>query len=64
MAEKLCELELPYVQKSVGRGSPKRQELYDKHGMFQVPYLEDPNSMVALFESKDIVEYLEETYAA
>lgn len=64
VAEKLCELELPYVQKSVGRGSPKRQELYDKHGMFQVPYLEDPNSMVALFESKDIVEYLEETYGA
>lgn len=64
VAEKLCELELPYLQRSVGRGSPKRQELYDKHGMFQVPFLQDPNTMIEMFESKDIVDYLEETYAA
>jgi len=64
VAEKLCELELPYLQRSVGRGSPKRQELYDKHGMFQVPFLQDPNTMIEMFESKDIVDYLQETYAA
>ena len=30
----------------------------------QVPYLVDPNSQIAMFESADIVEYLNETYAA
>lgn len=64
VAEKLCELELPYLQRSCGRGSPKRQELFDKRGMFQVPYIEDPNTGVAMFESGDILAYLQETYAA
>ena len=35
--EVLCELELPYVQRSAPRGSPKRQEVYDRKGHFQVP---------------------------
>lgn len=30
----------------------------------QVPYLEDPNTGVAMFESAEIVEYLKQTYAA
>ena len=64
VAEKLCELELPYLQRSCGRGSPKRQELFDKRGTFQVPYIEDPNTGIAMFESKDIVNYLQEQYAA
>jgi glutathione S-transferase len=29
-----------------------------------VPFLEDPNSGVCLFESSAIIEYLENTYAA
>lgn len=29
----------------------------------QVPYLEDPNTGVQMFESGDIVEYLRATYA-
>ena len=40
------------------------QELLDKRGHFQVPYLEDPNAGVYLFESSAIVKYLEDTYAA
>lgn len=40
------------------------QELLDKRGHFQVPYLEDPNQGVYLFESSAIVKYLEDTYAA
>lgn len=40
------------------------QELLDKRGHFQVPYLEDPNEGVYLFESSAIVKYLEDTYAA
>jgi len=61
--EVLCELELPYVQRTCARGSPKRQELLDKVGHFQVPYLEDPNEGVCLFESSAIIKYLEDTYA-
>lgn len=39
------------------------QELLDKRGHFQVPYLEDPNQGVFLFESSAIVKYLEDMYA-
>ena len=64
VSEKLCELELPYLMRNCGRGSPKRQELFEKRGTFQVPYIEDPNFGVAMFESADIVAYLQETYGA
>ena len=62
--EKLVELELPHLMRTVGRGSPKRQELKDRRGTFQAPYIEDPNTGVAMFESSAIVKYLEEQYAA
>lgn len=42
----------------------KREEFLKQHGNVQVPYLEDPNSGQALFESKKIMEYLEREYAA
>jgi len=42
--EKLVELEIPHLLTSVGRGSPKRQAMYDKRGRFQAPYMEDPNT--------------------
>lgn len=34
--EQLSELELPHVYKAAARGSPKRQQLLDKRGAFQV----------------------------
>ncbi|KAI3682413.1 hypothetical protein L1987_82383 [Smallanthus sonchifolius] len=61
--EVLVELELPHILHSCARGSPKRQEIYEKIGHFQVPYLEDPNTGVKMFESAEIVEYLRATYA-
>ncbi|KAH7855388.1 hypothetical protein Vadar_024275 [Vaccinium darrowii] len=61
--EVLVELELPHLLRSCARGSPKRQILYEKAGHFQVPYLEDPNTGVQMFESAEIVEYLRATYA-
>jgi glutathione S-transferase len=61
--EKLVELEIPHLMKSCGRGSMKRQELVDRRGVFQAPYIEDPNTGTAMFESSAIVKYLEETYA-
>ncbi|KAK9801328.1 hypothetical protein WJX73_004908 [Symbiochloris irregularis] len=62
--EKLVQMEIPFVQHTTVRGSPKRQLLVDKYGKFAVPYLEDPNKKVAMFESSDIINYLEQTYAA
>eukprot|EP01024_Parvocaulis_polyphysoides_P014817 TRINITY_DN1621_c0_g1_i2.p4 TRINITY_DN1621_c0_g1~~TRINITY_DN1621_c0_g1_i2.p4 ORF type:complete len:179 (+),score=35.90 TRINITY_DN1621_c0_g1_i2:156-692(+) len=62
--EKLCELEIPYLYKNVARGSPKRQELFEKWGKFAVPYIEDPNTKIAMFESGEIIKYLQDTYAA
>ena len=64
VSEKLVELELPHLMRTVGRGSPKRQELKDRRGTFQAPYMEDPNTGTAMFESSAIVKYLEEQYAA
>ncbi|KAL3532098.1 hypothetical protein ACH5RR_005619 [Cinchona calisaya] len=61
--EVLVELELPHILRSCARGSPKRQILFEKAGHFQVPYLEDPNTGVQMFESAEIVEYLKATYA-
>lgn len=66
--ERLVELELPHIQKSCGRSSTKRNELQAKAlalgvDTFQVPYIYDPNTGVELFESADIVEYLNEVYA-
>merc|ERR1712232_668126 len=56
--EVLCELEIPYIQRTCPRGSFKRQEVYNKKGHFQAPYLEDPNTGAELFESSAIVDYL------
>jgi len=60
--EVLGELEIPHMQRSCARGSPKRQVLFDRRGQFQVPYVEDLNTGVALFESSAIIEYLRKTY--
>ena len=38
--ERLCELELPHVMRNCARGSPKRQEVFDAYGKFQVPFLQ------------------------
>ena len=61
--EALCELELPYVLHSSGKGSARRPELEARAGRVQLPYLIDPNEDVELFESADIVAYLNDRYA-
>lgn len=49
----------PYRPKAGG----KREQLLARLGRVQVPYLEDPNTGAALFESADIIDYLESRYA-
>jgi glutathione S-transferase len=61
--ERLVELEIPHIWKTASRGSTKRNELWEKTGRFQVPFLEDPNNSMELFESVDIINYLNSEYA-
>lgn len=58
----LCELELPYVLISAGKGSPQRKRLKAESGKTTVPYLSDPNTGTALGDSEDIIAYLYKTY--
>jgi len=62
--EALCELELPYVLHNVARGSARREAFVARSGKMMVPYLADPNTGREMFESVDIVRYLDATYAA
>jgi len=61
--ETLCSLEIPHTVVYSPRGSKNRQRLWEKTGRFQVPFLEDPNTGVELYESEAINQYLEKVYA-
>ncbi len=60
--EALTELDLEYVTRNVPKGSAKRASLREQAGKVQVPYLVDPNTGEAMFESDDIVAYLYRRY--
>jgi glutathione S-transferase len=62
--EKLSALELPYLLHNVARNSPSRAAFIERAGKMQVPYLVDPNTGVEMFESAEIVAYLEDRYSA
>jgi len=62
--ETLCELELPYRLHNVGKNGSGRLAFVERAGKMMVPYLVDPNSRRAMFESADITAYLNETYGA
>lgn len=61
--EALCELELPYLLHNVAKGGLRRPDFVARSGKMQVPYLVDPNTGREMFESAEIVRYLNETYA-
>lgn len=50
----------PYQPRPGGR----RAQVLAKFGRVQAPYLEDPNTGAKLYESRDIIDYLEQQYAA
>ncbi len=60
--EALCELELPYRLVNVGKRSALREQMRERAGRVMVPWLHDPNTGREMFESADIVEYLQQTY--
>jgi len=61
--ESLSSLELAYRLHNVAQGSPGREAFVARSGRMMVPWLADPNTGTELFESADIVAYLNETYA-
>ena len=62
--ERLCELELPYLLHNIGNGSAKREAFVTRFGTMRVPYLLDPNTGKGLYESDEIVAYLDANYAS
>jgi len=60
--ERLHELNLDALVINVAKKSPHRRQLVERGGKMQVPYLADPNTGVALYESDDICAYLDRTY--
>ena len=62
--ETLSSLEIPYLLHNVAKNSPSRAAFVGRSGKMMVPYLVDPNTNVAMFESSDIIAYLHKTYAA
>ena len=61
--EQLCALEIPYVLHNVAKSSPSRAAFIERSGTMMVPFLIDPNTDTEMFESADIVAYLDRTYA-
>ncbi|MEM6990156.1 MAG: glutathione S-transferase N-terminal domain-containing protein [Myxococcota bacterium] len=61
--ETLCELEIPYLLRPVGKRSGGRGAFVERSGKMMVPWLSDPNTEVEMFESADIRTYLLDTYA-
>lgn len=61
--ERLCSLELPYTLRNLARGSARRSAFIERSGAMRVPYLVDPNTAAEMFESPDILRYLDSTYA-
>ncbi|RYY70288.1 hypothetical protein EON63_22775 [archaeon] len=60
--ETLTALGMRHVMVSCARGSSNRDLLFALTGRFQVPFLQDPNTGVQMFESSEIVKYLLSVY--
>ena len=57
---RMTELDIDYICRNVFGGGSKNAEVLTKlGGMLQVPYLVDADNDVAMYESDDIIKYLE-----
>lgn len=65
--QKLADQGMPWIRPNLGEYKPiagtKRAELLARTGKVQFPYLYDSNTDIGLFESKEIIEYLQQQYA-
>lgn len=62
--ERLGALGLPYLSRNLARHSPRRLSFEQQFGRIQFPRLADLDTGVALFETADILAYLEQTYGS
>lgn len=62
--ERLGELGLAYISHNLARRSPRRAAFRASFGRLQFPRLDDPNTSTSLFETRDIIAYLDQTYAS
>ena len=60
--EKLNELELDFICRISKTGTKQRDIMMKLGGQAQVPFLVDQEKGVMMYESGDIVEYLEKNY--
>lgn len=60
----LSELGLAHIFVNCANGSQNREALMkrNKDKIFQVPYLIDPNTGIEMFESVEMIKYLEQVY--
>ncbi|MCB9592910.1 MAG: glutathione S-transferase N-terminal domain-containing protein [Sandaracinaceae bacterium] len=61
--ERLSELDLAFEVRNVPYRGRRRPELRERGGKAQVPYFVDPNTGAEMYESDDIVAYLDAVYA-
>jgi len=62
---KMTELDLDYICRNVRDGDSKKEALLVKlGGKVQVPFLVDTDNGVTMYESDDIVKYLETKYSS
>ncbi len=63
--QKMTELDLDYICRNVPDDDSKKAALLTKlGGMVQVPFLLDTDNDVAMYESDDIIKYLEKNYSS
>ena len=56
-------LKVEFELKDVSEDESALNELIEKGGQKQVPYLVDTEKNVAMYESSDIIEYIRDNYA-
>ena len=62
--EHLSELDLEYLARTIAKGSATRDELRERGGKVQAPYLVDRNTGAELYESEEIIDYLHSHYGS
>ncbi|HYE60132.1 MAG TPA: glutathione S-transferase N-terminal domain-containing protein [Candidatus Kapabacteria bacterium] len=62
--QKLCDLHLDYICRNVPKDATEKRNatIIKLGGKMQVPFLVDQNRGVYMYESDDIIRYLDETY--
>lgn len=58
----LSDNHIDWIAHSAPAGSSARAKMVEMGGKEQVPFLHDPEKKVTMYESDDIIEYLQENY--